>query len=195
MLEQRTIPAICPHCGETFLRYRLNRPRFCSAECGFASRWGTRAERFWSKVDRSNPDGCWPWLGGCFVKDGWRYGAFWDGINNRLAHQVAWEIANDEPFPDGMQGNHTCDVSLCCRPDHVYPGTQADNMRDMANRGRSLKGDRHPLRLHPEYAAWGHRNGAYTHPERMPRGENHWRHRSNHPVVDAKIDGNGNVSP
>ena len=95
-------------------------------------------DRFWSKVDQSDPDGCWPWTGGCFTKAGFEYGAFWVGPNNRVAHQVAWELANGKPFPKGLQGNHSCDTPLCCRPSHVVPGTQADNMRDMNERHRAV---------------------------------------------------------
>ena len=51
---------------------------------------------------------------------------------------------------------HTCDVRLCVRPDHLLLGTQADNMRDMAERDRCQRGDTHWMR---------------TTPERIPRGE------------------------
>lgn len=138
---------LCRRCGVSFSAKPSTLGLYCNISCANKARWPSRAERFWAKVDRSNPDDCWPWLGARFQHPGQEpYGAFWDGKNNRPAHQVAWEIANDSPFPEGKQGNHTCDLTLCCRPDHVIPGTQADNMADMVQRDRSLHGDRHPMR-------------------------------------------------
>lgn len=32
---------------------------------------------------------------------------------------------------------HACDTPACCNPDHLADGTQADNMRDAAERGRN----------------------------------------------------------
>jgi hypothetical protein len=141
---------ICAFCKRSFPPRTLNRrPVYCSVPCARKGRWPERAERFWSKVDRSGgPDACWPWVGPRFdLKHYQPYGAFWDGDNNRGAHQVAWELANGQPFPDGKQGNHTCDFGLCCNPSHVIPGTQSDNMQDMVRKGRHRYG--HSRHLFP----------------------------------------------
>lgn len=44
----------------------------------------------------------------------------------------------------GMKSLHTCDAPNCCAEEHVYEGTQADNVRDMMERGRhnATKGER-----------------------------------------------------
>jgi hypothetical protein len=40
------------------------------------------------------------------------------------------------PIPRGSIACHTCDNRLCCNPDHIFIGSQADNLRDMRNKGR-----------------------------------------------------------
>jgi hypothetical protein len=42
---------------------------------------------------------------------------------------------------DAIKGQiirHRCDVVNCVNPDHLEPGTQLDNMNDMAERGRRV---------------------------------------------------------
>jgi hypothetical protein len=87
---------------------------------------------FWDKVETSG-DTCWLWRGSSFW-DG--YGQVTSGGKLRRAHRVAWEKANGD-IPPGMFVCHTCDVPLCCRPDHLFLGTPADNSRDMVEKGRS----------------------------------------------------------
>jgi len=47
-----------------------------------------------------------------------------------LAHRYAL-LRLGLVIPPGMQVNHRCGVSLCVRADHLYIGTQAENMRDL----------------------------------------------------------------
>lgn len=125
--------------------------------------------RFWSKVDRSGgPDACWEWQAG--RTDG--YGRFWLNGKSVAAHRTAYEIAVG-PIPEGILMCHRCDNRPCCNPSHFFLGTCGDNSQDMVAKGRSLVGDKHPIRRDPTRAARGLSNGAYTHPETRPRGENH----------------------
>src|SRR5579863_7137496 len=55
------------------------------------------------------------------------------------AHRLAWELVNG-PIPKGMHALHRCDNSRCCNPDHLFLGTQADNMADMRRKGRGRIG-------------------------------------------------------
>lgn len=89
------------------------------------------ARRFWSKVDLSNPDGCWPWAGA--MKH--RYGEFWMGTGKVYAHRMAATLVFGELDPDDVV-MHVCDNPACVRPDHLRIGTQTDNMRDCGDKGR-----------------------------------------------------------
>lgn len=95
---------------------------------------GPLAERLWARVDRRGPDECWPWTGpidgdrGRIGKGGKRGGLL-------RSSQAAW-IVTRGPIPDGMVVRHKCDNPPCCNPSHLELGTQADNVRDMIERGR-----------------------------------------------------------
>lgn len=59
-----------------------------------------------------------------------------------LAHRLAFWITYEHwPFPEAR---HTCDVRNCINPRHIIEGTHDDNMRDMAERDRALRGTRSP---------------------------------------------------
>lgn len=61
-----------------------------------------------------------------------------------LAHRAWWEAVNG-PIPEGMVVRHRCDNPSCVQIGHLILGTQADNMADMADRGRAnrTRGGRH----------------------------------------------------
>lgn len=82
--------------------------------------------------------GCWEWVGGR-SKSG--YGACnrnVGGHRESLIHRWSWYIHNG-PIPDGMWVLHHCDNPPCCNPDHLFLGTQLDNLKDMINKGRDTK--------------------------------------------------------
>ncbi len=89
------------------------------------------AERFWSAVAKS--DGCWLWTKSL---DSQGYGQIFS-IPRRLhrAHRVSW-LMHRGPIPDGLFVCHTCDVRNCVNPDHLWLGTNDDNMRDASVKGR-----------------------------------------------------------
>jgi hypothetical protein len=100
---------------------------------------GTPVERFWAKVDKDTPGGCWEWMASVFV-DRYGYGKFNEGTShddNRTvyAHRFAYELESG-PIPDGMHVLHQCDNPPCVNPAHLRLGTHADNMREMVERNR-----------------------------------------------------------
>lgn len=86
--------------------------------------------RFWALVRKS--EGCWEWQGSR-RKNG--YGRF--SLNDYIyeAHVVAYTIANGVD-PVGTVIRHSCDNAICCRPEHLLSGSDADNTQDMMTRGR-----------------------------------------------------------
>jgi len=89
------------------------------------------ADRFWEKVKKG--DGCWEWT----AATSRGYGTFNLGRRQgtRGAHVVAYELKVG-PTEGGFV-LHQCDNPACVRPDHLFLGTNADNMRDMSSKGRS----------------------------------------------------------
>lgn len=93
-------------------------------------------ERFWSKVDRNGPNGCWIWKS---ANNGAGYGKFYVKDSGKVpyiyAHRLSWELANG-PIQNGLWVLHKCDNPSCINPEHLFLGTQTDNMQDAAHKGR-----------------------------------------------------------
>lgn len=110
--------------------------------------------------------GCWDWLG---QRSQEGYGR----LGEVFAHRLAYEAFRG-PIPPGMYVCHTCDNPPCCNPDHLFIGTNADNVRDSMSKGRwPASSGRHWAHLRPELAPRGERHGSRTHPDRVARGERH----------------------
>lgn len=88
-------------------------------------------ERFWANVRKTET--CWLWTKGVSRRG---YGVFYFGDTSAPAHRYAWALSFGE-IPASLNVCHKCDNPPCVRPDHLFVGTQADNMKDMVQKGRS----------------------------------------------------------
>ena len=91
-----------------------------------------------------NDAGCWIWQGSTNNV----YGTL--GRNNIrwLSHRFSYFIHHGEIRDKNVC--HRCDTPLCCNPDHLFLGTQKDNLHDAIKKGRNYqlpplpKGENHP---------------------------------------------------
>lgn len=106
-------------------------------------------DRFWLKVQVGDLGECWPFTG---ARSGGRsgddYGYFRLSQPRRMnvyAHRLAFCLALGICITELTREDvvrHGCDNTICCNPMHLLHGTQAENAQDMADRGRSLRGER-----------------------------------------------------
>lgn len=76
---------------------------------------------------------CWGWKGSQAAG----YATIKNGQRMVGAHRVVFSLRNGE-IPKGMVIRHRCDNKICTNPDHLQIGTQAENMRDLAERGSKM---------------------------------------------------------
>lgn len=88
--------------------------------------------RFWAKVVKTNE--CWEW---CAAFHGSGYGIFGiGGTKIQRAHRFSWELSYGK-IPEGLFVLHKCDNRKCVRPEHLFLGTNLDNVRDMIAKRRN----------------------------------------------------------
>jgi HNH endonuclease len=96
-------------------------------------------ERMQNYIERPGPlpTNCWIWQAYC---DQQGYGRIrWNRILY-LAHRLMWQLHHGEEILDEIFCCHHCDVPSCINPDHLFLGTNADNIADMFAKGK--QGDR-----------------------------------------------------
>ena len=89
--------------------------------------------------------GCWNWNK---YREFWGYGVIKVDHKVELAHRVAYKYLVGD-FPQELCVLHRCDNPTCINPDHLFLGTNADNVKDKVSKGRQssiegFKGEDHP---------------------------------------------------
>lgn len=120
-------------------------------------------DRFWGKVNKLGPvrwgmrSPCWEWTAALTTTGYGTMGSGGKGGGMVYAHRFSYELHTGKSA-EGLFVLHKCDNRTCVRPDHLFLGTQADNMRDKMSKGREARGVTH---------------GRTTKPEATPRGVEH----------------------
>ena len=92
-------------------------------------------KRFWAKVDKNAPNGCWEWTA-CRARGG--YGNFWYKGTNIRANRLSAKWAGIDI--ENKHVLHTCDNPACVNPKHLFTGNNLINTLDKMKKGRYANG-------------------------------------------------------
>lgn len=79
-------------------------------------------------------EGCWEWPGAVTATG---YGKCEIEHTTITIHRLSFFLMKGD-IPTGLFVCHTCDNRLCVNPEHLFLGTNTDNMRDMCRKGRQV---------------------------------------------------------
>lgn len=140
----------CLICGKPFQNNKRT-SKYCSQPCYALARRRDFIPRFLSRFEQGPDETCWEWSG-TLTSQG--YGTIGYRTTNKqkqaFAHRISYEYFVG-PIPEGLIVLHTCDNPRCVNPNHLSVGSFADNSADMAQKGRSARGEKNAnSRLTPD---------------------------------------------
>jgi len=110
----------------------------------------TATERLLTRAVFDTQTSCLIWGGA--KQDG--YGLIWYEGKLVRTHRLAWLLSYGD-IPIGMQVLHKCDNRACIRLDHLFLGTQRDNIQDAVAKGRYHPTEYGKMAIHPSrYKGW-----------------------------------------
>lgn len=71
---------------------------------------------------------------GCWVRG--NDSSIYTKVDGRPAHRVSYELLTGKKLYH--QGCHSCDIPACINPEHIFDGTQSQNMKDAVKKGRMI---------------------------------------------------------
>jgi hypothetical protein len=108
-----------------------------------------------NRIEVDTITGCWNWINKLNPKG---YGITSKTIAGfNTAHRTSYAIFVEDP--SGLCVCHKCDNRKCCNPEHLFLGTQEDNIRDMVAKDRHAKGETSGAATKPECLARGSKAG------------------------------------
>lgn len=111
--------------------------------------WGKRlrqsiTERFWAKVEKKSPEGCWEWIG---AKTQGYGNLKVNGITvkaSRLAYEMLVGL-----IPPGKELDHLCRNRACVNPAHTEPVSKRENILRGIGRAACKARQTHCIYGHP----------------------------------------------
>lgn len=144
-----SIKRLCSSCGKEFEitphLLKISKGIYCSYPCFWNERRGKEtmpfAERLagWIKFP-TNENDCAIWTGHTDKRGYGKISKLVDGkVISIRSHRAVYELYFG-PLDSSVNVLHSCDFTSCCNIKHLFPGTQADNIRDKVSKGRQAKG-------------------------------------------------------